>query len=36
MNHPLRKYKIKKILKHLIVDINAIQTSKLLDINHNT
>lgn len=35
-NSGLSDYKIKKILKHFLVDITATQTSELLDINRNT
>ncbi len=35
-NRPLSDYKIKKILWHFIIDINATQASELLSINRNT
>lgn len=35
-NKALSQYKIKKILWHFIIDINATQTSELLSINRNT
>lgn len=35
-NKPLSIYKVKKILWHFVIDINATQTSELLKINRNT
>ncbi len=32
----LSNYKIKQIIRHFVVDLTAIQTSKLLGINRNT
>ena len=32
----LSNYKIKQIIRHFVVDLTAIQTSKLLDINRNS
>lgn len=35
-NQPLSLFKVKKILWHFVIDINATQTSELLKINRNT